>query len=296
MGGGHSHAGGITHERPLWWALALTSTVLVVELVGGLLTNSLALLSDAAHMATDVAALAVSLAAVRLARRPADMRRSYGYARLEAIGAMVNGAMLFVVAGYILWEAVGRFRDPPAVATTGMLVIAAFGLAANLVSMRLLRAGSRSNLNVRGAYVEVWSDMLGSLGVIIGAVLIHFTGWSWLDPLVAVLIGLWILPRTWALLRDAGHILMEGTPAGLDLQAVRAALSGHAGVSNVHDLHAWALDSRRLVLTAHAVVDQAMDADRVRAELATMLEQQFHIHHVTLQIEHVHCGDDDLHP
>lgn len=240
MGAGHDHGTSeIRHERPLWWAFGLTSAFLVAEVVGGLLTNSLALLSDAAHMMTDVIALAISLFAVRLSRRPPDARRTYGYARMEAIGAMINGGLLFVVAGYILWEAVGRFRQPPEVASGGMLVIATIGLVVNLISMRLLKAGSGTSLNVRGAYLEVWSDMLGSVGVIMGALVIHFTGWTVVDPIIAVLIGLWVLPRTWTLLRQAGHVLMQGVPVGIDLEAIRGALRACPGVREIHDLHVW---------------------------------------------------------
>jgi len=222
MGAGHDHGtASIRHEKPLWWAFALTSAFLVAEVIGGLLTNSLALLSDAAHMATDVIALAISLVAVRLSRKPADAKRTYGYARMEAIGAMINGGLLFLVAGYILWEAVGRFRSPPEVASTGMLVIAIAGLCVNLVSMRLLKAGSGDNLNMKGAYLEVWSYMLGSVGVILAAILIKLTGWTIADPIIAVLIALWVLPRTWTLLRAAWQVLMQGVPEGIDMQAVR---------------------------------------------------------------------------
>ena len=164
---GHSHVPArIRHERPLWIAFGLTLLFLLVEVVGGLLSNSLALLSDAAHMMTDVLALGIALFAVRMSRRPPDARRTYGYARMEAIGALANGGLLFVVAGFILWEALGRFREPQAVASNAMLVVASLGLLVNLVSMRLLAAGAGESLNVRGAYMEVWSDMLGSLGVI----------------------------------------------------------------------------------------------------------------------------------
>ena len=183
MGHGHDHGlSEVRHEKPLWWALGLTGTFLVVEVIGGLLTNSLALLSDAAHMATDTAGLVIALVAVRLARRPPDARRTFGYARLEALGALANGVLLLGVAAYILWEAVGRFRAPPPVAATGMLVVAVAGLVVNLIAMRLLKAGSGESLNVKGAYLEVWSDMLGSLGVLIAAALIKLTGWLILDP------------------------------------------------------------------------------------------------------------------
>lgn len=292
MGAGHDHGlSEIKHEKPLWWAFGLTSAFLIAEVIGGLLTNSLALLSDAAHMMTDVIALAISLVAVRLSRRPPDAKRTYGYARMEAIGAMVNGGLLFVVAGYILWEAVGRFRQPPEVASTGMLVIATIGLVINLISMRLLKAGSGTSLNVRGAYLEVWSDMLGSVGVIIGALIIQFTGWTVADPIIAVLIGLWVLPRTWTLLRQAGHVLMQGVPAGMELDAVRAMMEAHPDVTTVHDLHAWALGSSQTVLTAHVVVrdSDTVDLEQVRRSLAAALEERFDVHDATLQVERTPC-------
>jgi cobalt-zinc-cadmium efflux system protein len=286
MSGEHGHHGAeVKHERPLWWAFGLTVAFLAAEVVGGLLTNSLALLSDATHMATDVFALAISLVAVRLARRPPDARRSYGYARMEAIGALINGVLLFVVAGYILWEAVGRFRAPAGVASTGMLVVASGGLAVNLIAMLLLRAGSGESLNVKGAYLEVWSDMLGSVGVIIGAVVIKLTGWIVVDPIIAVLISLWVLPRTWKLLREAGHILMEGVPASVSLDDVRATILAAPGVLSVHDLHVWSLGSREPALTAHVVAAEGSDVARLREALVAGLDAKFEIGHVTLQIE-----------
>ena len=291
MGAGHDHGtSNIHHERPLWWAFGLTAAFVVVEVAGGLITNSLALLSDAAHMGTDVIALAIALAAVRLSRRPADAKRTYGYARMEALGAMVNGGLLFVLAGYILWEAFGRFRSPPEVASGGMLVIASIGLVVNLISMRLLKAGSGESLNMKGAYLEVWSDMLGSVGVIIGALVIKLTGWTLVDPLIAVLIGLWVLPRTWTLLRAATQVLMQGVPAGLDLEAVRSMMLSHPGVQEVHDLHAWALGSRQAVLTAHLVLRAEADGpDEVRLSIAAQLDEAFGIEHVTLQVEQTTC-------
>lgn len=295
---GHSHVPAvIQHEKPLWLAFWLTLLVLLAEISGGLLSNSLALLSDAAHMMTDVAALGISLCAVRMSQRPADARRSYGYARLEAIGALVNSSLLLLVAGYILFEAVQRFRAPEAVASTGMLVVAVIGLLANLLSMKLLAAGAGESLNVKGAYLEVWSDMLGSLGVIAGGVLIHFTGWAWVDPVVAVLLGLWVLPRTWGLLKQAAHVLMQGVPDGLDVDAVRDAMLAVPGVAAVHDLHVWALGSREPILTAHVLLREGTtaDADGVRAAVAAQLHDRFHIDHATLQVETRHCGHRTLH-
>jgi cobalt-zinc-cadmium efflux system protein len=297
MGAGHDHGlSEIQHERPLWWAFGLTTAFLIAEVIGGLLTNSLALLSDAAHMATDVIALAVSLVAVRLSRKAADAKRTYGYARLEALGAVVNGGLLFVVAAYILIEAIGRFRTPAPVASTGMLGIASLGLVINLISMRLLRAGSGTSLNVKGAYLEVWSDMLGSVGVILGAIIIRATGWTVVDPIVAVLIGLWVLPRTWTLLREASHVLMQGVPHGVDIDAIRAAVTDHPGVGAVHDLHVWALGSKQPVLTAHVVLDQpAADPDAVRTTLNALLHERFDIDHATIQIEATACEEHERH-
>lgn len=293
MGHDHDHlGGGIRHERPLWWALALTGLFLLAEVAGAFLTSSLALLSDAAHMATDTLGLVVALAAVRLSRRPPDARRSYGYARLEALGALFNGILLCLAGAYILWEAVGRFRHPQAVASDGMLVIAALGLVVNLVAMRLLAAGSGESLNVKGAYLEVWSDMLGSLAVIAGALLIHLTGWQWIDPVLALLIGLWVLPRTWVLLRAAVNVLLEGVPEGIALGDVRAALCAHPGVAGVHDLHVWALASRMPALTAHVVVAAGAEPEGLRRGLGQLLHTRFGIDHVTLQLEYAACGGE----
>ena len=288
----HNHAPSqIRHERPLWWALGLTGTFLLVEVAGAFIARSLALLSDAAHMATDALGLMIALFAVRLARRPPDARRTYGYARLEALGALVNGALLFAVGAYILWEAVERFRSPHPVATGGMFVVAVIGLLINLIAMRLLQAGSGESLNVKGAYLEVWSDMLGSVAVIVGALLIRATGWNWIDPVLALLIGLWVLPRTWVLLREAVNVLLEGVPKGIVLAEVEAAMRAQPGVADVHDLHVWALASNRPALTAHVVAAADEDTDVLRRQLAVLLHERFSIGHATLQMEGDHCGD-----
>jgi cobalt-zinc-cadmium efflux system protein len=292
MGHHHDHdhgAASIRHERPLAWALALTAVFLGVELAGAWWTHSLALLSDAAHMATDTLALAIALVAVRLSRRPPDAQRTFGYVRLEAIGALANGALLFLVAAWIVWQAVGRIRHPEPVATGGMIAVAATGLVVNLVAMRLLHAGSGENLNVRGAYLEVWSDLLGSVAVLAGAGVILATGWMRTDPVLAVALGLWVLPRTWRLVVDALHILLEGVPRGIDLAALRQAMGEVAGVESVHDLHVWSLSSRQPSLAAHVVVGEGADATAVRLALAQRLEARFALHHVTLQMEAAAC-------
>jgi cobalt-zinc-cadmium efflux system protein len=286
MSAGHDHGtASIQHEKPLWWAFGLTATFLVAELVGAYLTNSLALFSDAAHMATDTVALVIGLVAVRLSRRPPDARRTFGFVRTEAMGAMINGLMLFAVAIYILWEAWQRFRQPPEVASTGMLVVAVIGLIVNLIAMSLLKAGSGKSLNVKGAYLEVWSDMLGSLGVIIGAIVIKATGWWRVDPILAVLIGLWVLPRSWTLLKEASNVLMMGVPKGVNLQAVRSTLLAHPSVIGIHDLHIWALASSQPALAVHVVIELHADETIIRERLSATLDERFHIEHVTLQVE-----------
>jgi len=290
MGSGHDHGlSEIRHERPLWWALGLTGTFLVAEVIGGLLTNSLALLSDAAHMATDTAGLVIALVAVRLARRPPDARRTFGYARLEALGALANGVLLLGVAVYILWEAVGRFREPPPVAATGMLVIAVAGLLVNLIAMRLLAAGSSESLNVKGAYLEVMSDALASVGVVVAAIVILLTGWTRIDALVSIAIALFMIPRTLILLRSSLSVLLETAPRDLDLDEVRAALLEVDGVVAVHDLHAWVITSGMASLSAHVeVADDPFRGDLgagMLAELRSRVQDRFEIVHTTFQLE-----------
>jgi cobalt-zinc-cadmium efflux system protein len=290
MGAGHSHSHshgrGEGNERAMLWALALTATFMVAEVAGGLLTGSLALLSDAAHMFTDVAALAVAIAAIRIARRPADRRRTFGYYRFEILAAAFNATLLFFVAIYILWEAWERLREPPEIQSLGMLLVAAAGLVVNLVAMRLLRSGSETSLNMKGAYLEVWADLLGSIGVIAAALLIRFTGWGWVDPLVGVAIGLWVLPRAWTLLREALNILLEGVPQGIDLDAIEQAMLAMPGVSGVHDLHVWALTSGRHALMTHIEVAPDLPRqERLEEAMGQMLQERFGISHSTVQVE-----------
>jgi cobalt-zinc-cadmium efflux system protein len=236
-------------------------------------------------MFTDAAALAIALAAIRIGRRPADDRRTYGYRRFEILAAAFNALLLFAVAGYVLYEGIRRFVEPQEVQSLGMLAVAAAGLAINLIAMRVLAGGKDASLNVKGAYLEVWADMLGSLGVIGAAVLIHFTGWSWVDPIVAIAIGLWVLPRTWILLRDTTNILLQGVPRGVDLEAVRRSMTRVAGVAEVHDLHLWSVAGSDISLTAHAVFQPDSAPETVRLALSEMLREEFGISHATIQME-----------
>ncbi|MBN9434360.1 MAG: cation transporter [Bosea sp.] len=293
MGSGHDHTtGSRSNERALWLALVPTAGFTVAEVVGGLLTGSLALISDASHMATDVLGIAAAILAIRIGRRPVDAKRSFGYERFEVLAAAFNAVLLFGVGIYILVEAYRRLSEPPQIQSTAMLIVAVLGLGVNLFSMRVLSRGKEESLNLKGAYLEVWSDLLGSIGVIAAALIIRFTGWTFVDSLVAVAIGLWVFPRTWALLRDAVNILLEGVPRGIDLEAVRGAILKTAGIDNVHDLHVWALTSGRICLTAHVVAPtRAHESDVLAAELRAELDQRFQIGHVTIQHESVPCPD-----
>lgn len=288
----HAHArGGPVQRRALSLTLGLVILVLLAELIGGLWSGSLALLSDAAHMFTDAAALAISLAALHIATRPPDDKRSFGYQRFEILAAVVNAMLLLLAAAYIVVEAWRRLRQPPDIASGVMLWVAVLGLAVNLVGMRLLAHGHEGgNLNLKGAYLEVWSDMLGSVGVIVASLVIRFTGWAWVDSLVAVAIGLWVLPRAWALLRAGVHVLLEGVPQGMDMADIERALLDCNGLAAVHDLHIWSIGSGHVSLSVHAVVappEQPSDAllGRVRA----MLAERYGIHHSTVQLETAPC-------
>ena len=289
MGAEHQHADPRTaNARALSIALLLTGTFLVAEVVGGLVTGSLALISDALHLLTDTFGLVVALVAMKIGARVADSRRTFGYQRLEILAAALNAVLLFVVALYILYEG-KRLVEPEEIQSLGMLTIALIGFVVNLISMQLLSAGATTSLNVKGAYLEVWSDMLGSVGVIAAAAIIGLTGWAWVDAIVAVGISLWVLPRAWTLLSDTTNVLLEGVPQGLDLDKIAAAIGKVDGVLGIHDLHVWALTTDDPSLSAHLVVWD--DADEVRASAAQMLSEQFHIAHVTLQTEARDCRE-----
>ena len=286
MGADHDHlASARTSSRRLTIALCLTSGFLIAEVVAGLVFNSLALLSDAAPMFTDAAALAIALVAIKIGQRPADDRRTFGYRRFEILAAAFNALLLFGVAIYVLVEGVRRLLDPEPVESIGMLVVAVLGLGVNLISMRLLSGGKDKSLNVKGAYLEVWADMLGSLGVIAAALVIRFTGWLWVDPIVAIAIGLWVLPRTWVLLRDSTNILLESAPTGLALADLRASVLAIPGVAGLHDLHVWISGADQQSASAHVELASDADAEQVRRAVASALRERFKLEHVSIQTE-----------
>ena len=278
----------VSHERnrrALRAALAITLVYLAAEVIGGLLTNSLALLSDAAHMFTDVIALGLALFGVWIAGRPASETKTYGYYRAEILVALMNGLVLWVVVVFILWEAWERLLAPPRVHGGGVLVVAAIGLLVNLAAARLLAGADQHNLSIRGALLHVLSDLLGSLGVLVAAVVILLTGWSRADAVASVVIAALVLFSSWALIREAVDILMEAVPRHIDLEELRRALEEVSGATEVHDLHVWSLTTGRYALSAHAVVAEGAETDHVLAEMTERLAARFDIHHVTIQLE-----------
>lgn len=284
-GGGAAGTAAAQHAGRLGWALGLTATYMVAEVIGGLVTGSLALLADAAHMMTDVGGLALALLAIRFAAREATPQRTYGYLRMEVLSALTNAVVLLLLTVYILYEAYQRFQAPPEIRSGPMLIVAAGGLVVNLISMRLLAGGSSESLNVKGAYFEVLSDMLGSVGVIVAALLIMWKGWALADPIIGAGIGLFIVPRTWTLLKQVTHILMEGTPPNVDLAILERKLMEIPGVTAVHDLHVWTVTSGFDAMSGHLVVADLSRGREALREARRIMKDNFGIDHVTIQIE-----------
>jgi cobalt-zinc-cadmium efflux system protein len=285
MGHDHGTSAAGAHRGRLLLVLLLTTSILVVEVVGGLVSGSLALLADAGHMLTDAAGIGLALLAVWFGARPATPERTFGFYRVEILAAVINAVLLFGVAGFVLVEAWRRLTEPPEVASGLMLAVAAAGLVANAVSLWLLRRGQAESLNLRGAYLEVWGDLLGSVAVLAAAAVIAVTGFLAADPIASALIGVLILPRTWRLLRDAVDVLLEAAPKGVDLAEVRRHLLETPGVGDVHDLHAWTITSGLPVLSAHVVLERGADAGRVLDGLGDCLAGHFDIEHSTFQLE-----------
>ncbi|MEU4640382.1 cation diffusion facilitator family transporter [Micromonospora sp. NPDC023814] len=292
MGAGHDHHHGSVanaahrHRGRLWAAFALLGALMVVEALAAFRTGSLALLSDAGHMFTDVLGIGMALAAITATRRAgADPQRTFGLYRLEVLAALANAVLLSGVAVYVVVEAVRRFGDPPEVLAGPMLAVAVLGLLANVAAFALLRSGAKESINMQGAYLEVLGDLLGSLGVIGAALLIAVTDWWWADPLVAVAIGLFILPRTWRLGRAALRILVQAAPEHLEVTRVHDRLAAVPGVAEVHDLHVWTLTSGMEVASAHLTMKPGAEVGAVLTAARTALHEDFQIEHATLQIE-----------
>ncbi len=287
MGSGHGHgvSGAGKNKRQLTIVFFMTFFYLVVEVIGGLWTGSLALLADAGHMLTDVAGVGLALLAIKFAERPASPERTYGYYRVEILAALTNAVVLIFISLYILYEAYQRFKNPPEVESGWMLAVASVGLVINIVGVMILRAGSKESLNMKGAYFEVLSDMLTSIGVIIAGVIMLTTGWYYADPLISAGIGLFILPRTWILLRDAVGVLLEGTPSDVNIASLRESLASIEGVAEIHDLHVWSLTSGVNALSVHAVLAEGAEHDDVLQRVHEKCTKEFKIAHVTAQTE-----------
>lgn len=289
MSADHPHASvraGARHLRPLAYAFGLVVVFMVVEIVAGFLTGSLALLSDAGHMATDALGLGMALAAITAANKAESQgNRTYGLYRLEILAALANAALLFGIAGYVLFEAVSRFQDPPEVLSGPMLLVAIVGLVVNLIGWRLLRSGAEESLNVEGAFLEVMADLIGSVGVIAAALLVRYTGWVYADPLFGAAIGLFILPRAWRLGHRALRVLVQAAPDGLDLEELRSRLASIPDVTSVHDLHVWTLTSEMDVATVHLVTGDGTDPHPILDQARALLQDHYHISHATLQVE-----------
>lgn len=283
----NSTSAGAKHNKSLKIVFAITATYLVIEVVVGFISNSLALLSDAAHMLTDVGGQALALFAIWMSSKPRNNRKTYGYYRTEIFSALINAIVLIFISGYILYEAWQRFLEPPAVAGIPMLIVAVCGLIINLIAMKILKAGSEESINIKGAFLEVVSDMLSSVAVIIAGIIILATGWLYIDPIMSALIGLFILPRTYNLLKESVDILLEGVPKDVDYAAVEKFISEKPGVLSVHDLHIWTLTSGINALSGHIIMNaetNILEISEVTSAIKNELSTTFKITHTTIEV------------
>ncbi len=282
-----SASSGAKHNKSLKIVFAITASYLIIEVIVGFMSNSLALLSDAAHMLTDVGGQALALFAIWMSSKPRNNRKTYGYYRTEIFSALINALVLIFISGYILYEAWQRFKEPPAVAGIPMLIVAVCGLIINLVAMKILKAGSKESINIKGAFLEVVSDMLSSVAVIIAGIIILATGWLYIDPIMSALIGLFILPRTYNLLKESVDILLEGVPKDVDYAAVEKFIAEKPGVLSVHDLHIWTLTSGINALSGHIVMNAETNLiaiSEVTSSIKNELVTAFKITHTTIEV------------
>ncbi|WP_374398955.1 cation diffusion facilitator family transporter [Flavobacterium sp.] len=287
---------GNKHKKSIKIVFAITLTYFVIEVIVGFITNSLALLSDAAHMLTDVAGQALALFAIWMASKSRNSKKSYGYLRTEIFSSLINAIILIFISGYILYEAWQRFENPPAVAGVPMLIVASIGLIINLISMKILRAGSKESINIKGAFLEVVSDMLSSIAVIIAGIIILATGWLLIDPIISALIGLFILPRTFSLLKESIDILLEGVPKDVDFYAIEKYITEKSGIDSIHDLHIWSLTSGVNALSGHIIMrpeKTISEMNDIIFEIKKELNTSYKINHTTLE---VHLNKEDYQP
>lgn len=293
---GHGHLRTPGNERRLTIVLVLVVLYIFVELGGGIWANSLALMADAGHMTSDAAALAITLFALRLARRPPDPRRTYGFHRAEILAAVFNGGALIAIAVGIVYEAVVRLMSPAAIEGPAMMVIAAGGLLVNLVGLAVLHGGRDQDLNLRGAWLHVLSDALGSVGALAAGGLVWWRGWTWTDPLASAIIAVLVLRSSWRLLDEAVHVLMEGAPAHIDVDELRRTVCATPGVRGVHDLHVWTITSGMVAMSGHVVADGSVDGPTLLRRVADVLRARFGIGHTTIQVEPEGFEEEGIHP
>lgn len=289
---GRDHHGNHDNERRLFWAMLLTGGFMIAEVVGGILSGSLALLSDAAHMLADFVSLALAWFAFRLGRKKPDLRRSYGYHRFQVLAAFVNGLTLFAIVGWILVEALRRLAEPVQVLAGPMLLIASLGLLVNITCFLVLHGGDRGNLNMRGAAIHVMGDLLGSVAAIAASLIILWSGWMPIDPILSLLVAVLIARAAYSVTRKSGHILLEGTPEHVDPADIGARLQAAVPqITDVHHIHIWSLTNERPVITLHAVVPEEVDHDKTLAAVHDALGEIFGLSHSTVQLERKHCPD-----
>lgn len=292
----HTHRSILPIGNKLKFAIMLTGSILVMEVLGGLMSNSLALLSDAGHVFTDVVALSLSWYGVRQAARPSDSHMTFGYHRVGVFVAVVNVISIFAVAGIILYEAYRRFVQPPEVKSLLMLSIAVVGLGANLLVAFWLRTERRGNLNVRSAFWHAFGDALASIGVIIGGVIMLLTGWFWVDPIVSAFISVIIILAAWRIFREGFRVLLEATPGDVDIMEMINALKRIPTVKDVHDVHVWSISAELRAMSCHVLIDDLFtsQATDIRGKIEDVVRQQFHIEHTTLQMECQQCNSNDV--
>lgn len=283
------------HKKNLVIVLSLSGAYLIAEVIGGIITQSLALLADAAHMLTDVVGLLLALIAIKIGERKASSTKTYGYYRTEILAAVINAVVLLGISVYVLFEAYKRFRNPPEVQSQSMLIVAGIGLVVNIIGMMILRKDSNESLNMKGAYFEVLSDMLTSIGVMIAGVIMLTTNWYYADPIISAVIGLLIFPRTWNLLKEAVNVLMEGVPKDVDPEKLRKLLEQTPGVKGIHDLHIWSLTSGVNAMSVHIVRDKMLSQNELLKTLTDQITANFKISHTTIQIEEEGYEEGEMH-
>ncbi len=284
-----SHGRHVASKKNLLWALSLTGTFMVVEVIGGLVSGSLALLADAGHMLTDTAALLLAYSALYFAAKPADSKRTFGYGRLQVLAAYTNGVFLILLTGWIIWEAIHRFIEPNPIQSISMFTVAVIGLIVNLLVFKILHSAGDSNINIRSALLHVLGDLLGSVGAIIAAVVIWIWGLLWVDPLLSIFVAVLILRSAYHVIKDASHILLEGTPLDISMSNIRLDLMSIEGVKDIHHMHAWSLSEAEPMMTFHALVDPNKNSDSLLEEMLLLLKKEHGIGHATIQVEVENC-------